>query len=74
MMVVLPDPLVPTIRVSGGVNWMVSVLVLSKERMPKMDILSMDDMMGKQWWWCYFRMSVGLLPDMVICSSGCSLG
>jgi hypothetical protein len=31
-------------------------------------------MMGKQWWWCYFRMSVGLLPDVVIASSGCNLG
>ena len=46
MMVVLPDPLYPTMRVSGVLNWMASLTEGLKDRTPEIDSLSILDMMG----------------------------
>lgn len=47
MTVVFPEPLYPTIRVSGVKNWMVSLELGANERMPWMDSLSILDMEGR---------------------------
>jgi hypothetical protein len=44
MMVVLPDPLYPTMRVSGVLNCMASRTAGLKDRMPEMESLSILDM------------------------------
>lgn len=44
IMVVLPEPLYPTMRVSGVLNWMASRTDGLNERMPEMESLSILDM------------------------------
>lgn len=45
-MVVFPEPLYPTISVSGVLNWMASRTAGLKERTPEMESLSIFDMLG----------------------------
>ena len=44
IMVVFPEPLYPTMRVNGVLNWIASRLLCEKDRMPWMDSLSIFDM------------------------------
>lgn len=46
IMVVFPEPLYPTISVSGVLNWMASRTAGLKERTPEMESLSIFDMLG----------------------------
>lgn len=46
MIVVFPEPLYPTIRVNGVLNWIASLTAGLKDRTPEMDSLSILDMMG----------------------------
>lgn len=46
MMVVFPDPLYPTIKVKGVLNWIASLTDGLKDRTPEMESLSILDMLG----------------------------